>query len=136
VEFTLFAYQNGLSERRITASRCEGCGALYLPPRPLCPTCQTQNMSWTELSGEGTVIGSSSIAIVPSAMAAKGFGRDRPYIAGVVLLKEGPSVTARIELPDGEASDPTVDVGTRVKADFLEETDGDRRGVTLVFRPD
>ena len=131
-QFTVDAYRQHVADQKLIASKCTDCGALYLPPRPICPVCQTQNMTWAELQGDGTVAGVTSIAIVPAAMAAKGFGRDNPYVTAIVNLKEGPSVTARIEM--GGTSD-AAHVGMAVRADFLEEAGGDDKVVTLVFRP-
>ena len=128
-DFTVASYEGHLQERKLMASRCGDCDGLFLPPRPICPICHTRNMAWAELRGEGTVVGFTSIAVVPTAMAARGFGRDRPYLTGLVALKDGPNVAARIEAAGDAAS-----VGTPVRADFIEESDGDRKKVTLVFR--
>ena len=89
-------------------------------------------MEWSELAGEGKVVGLTSIAIVPAAMAAKGFGRDRPYLTGVVALREGPSLAARLAVADGAG----LEVGAPVRADFVEEGEGEDHSVTLVFRPE
>ena len=87
-------------------------------------------MAWVALSGEGVIAAFSTITVVPAAMAARGYGRDRPYVSGFVALEEGPTVPARIESPE-----QTVRVGMPVKADFLDESTGERDQVTLVFRP-
>ena len=134
MDLTVAGYMKELSEHRIAASRCNDCDALYLPPRPICPNCQTRKMSVESLSGEGTVAGLTSISIVPSAMAAKGYGRKNPYVTGVVALKEGPSLTARIELPD-DGGEIQSRVGMPVTASFEAEVDGDETRVTLVFQP-
>ena len=128
--FTVASYEGHLQERKLMASRCGDCDGLYLPPRPICPTCHTRNMAWAELGREGTVVGVTSITVVPTAMAARGFGQDKPLLTGLVALKDGPNVAARIE-----ATEDTVSVGTQVRADFLEQSDGDGKKVTLVFRP-
>ena len=135
MEFAVAGYMEKLSEHRIAASRCDDCGGIYLPPRPICPTCQGREMSVEELSGDGRVAGITSIYIVPSAMAAKGYGRKKPYATGVVALKEGPSVTARIELPEDPGVELQGRVGMLVKAAFEDESDGEESRVTLVFRP-
>lgn len=134
MDLTVARYMKELSEHRITAARCNDCGGLYLPPRPICPNCQMRNMSVEQLSGEGKVTGLTSISIVPSAMAARGYGRKKPYVTGVVVLKEGPSLTARVELPDG-VEEIQSRVGLPVKAVFEDEVDGDETRVTLVFQP-
>ena len=133
--FNVAAFQRHLGQSKLMASRCAGCGALYLPPRPICSACHAQSMTWQELQGNGTVVGFTSIAIVPASMAARGYGRDRPYLTGIVALREGPSVAARIEVGDTTSVEQGVHVGMPVSADFVEEADGEETIMTLVFRP-
>ena len=134
-ELSVAGYMQGLSERRIAASRCGGCGGVYVPPRPICPACGPGDMTAEDLSGRGRVVGITSITIAPSAMAAKGYGRKRPYVTGVIALDEGPGLTARIELSQDDGLRIEDRVGMPVVADFEEEGEGDERSVTLVFRP-
>ena len=133
--FTVPAYQQGLAQYKLMGAKCNDCGALHLPPRPICTTCRAQSMTWSELKGEGTIIGFTSIAIVSTDMAGKGYGRDNPYLTAIVALKNGPNVAARIEVGDDKDLQGRVRVGTPVNADFLEETVGDAKRTTLVFRP-
>ncbi len=43
-----------LEARRFFATRCDGCGRTYSPPRSLCPDC-LKITQWVELAGTGTV---------------------------------------------------------------------------------
>jgi uncharacterized OB-fold protein len=49
-------FWDGLRERRLLVQRCDGCGELRHPPRPMCPFCHS--LAWTpiESSGRGTVL--------------------------------------------------------------------------------
>ena len=49
-------FWDGLRERRLLVQRCDGCGALRHPPRPMCPRCHS--LAWTavESSGRGTIL--------------------------------------------------------------------------------
>ena len=134
-EFTAAAYSRHLSERKIMGSRCGECGELHLPPRPICSGCRSRSMSWAELSGKGKVIGLTSVAIAPSAMVERGFGRDNPYVTAFVALDDGPTVAARIEGVDANDLPGSVSMGMSVVADFLEETVDEEKRATLVFRP-
>ena len=89
-DFTISTYKQNISEGKLVAGRCEKCDVLYLPPRPVCPQCHGTDMGWQELSGKGKVVGYTSITIVPTGMAAKGYGRDKPYWSAVVQTEEGP----------------------------------------------
>ena len=129
--FDLAGYRHFLTQRKVMGSRCLDSGEIYLPPRPICPKCQSRNMEWVELSGEGVVAAFTSIAVVSAAMAERGYGNGRPYVTGFVALKEGPTVAARIE-----GGNRTVHVGMRVQADFLEESSpAEGNPTTLIFRP-
>ncbi|MDP6403052.1 MAG: OB-fold domain-containing protein [SAR202 cluster bacterium] len=133
--FTIAAYRKNVAERKIMASRCNLCDALHLPPRPICTNCHGRDLAWEELGGAGTILGFTSITISPTAMAAKGYGRDKPYLTAIVALDEGPSTTARIEVDSTEDLEKSIHVGMAVRADFVEETEGEDMKVTLVFRP-
>ena len=134
--FGVAAYREGLAEHRLMASGCNACGELHLPPRPICSACHAQDMAWHEIEGQGTVIGLTSIAVAPAAMAERGYGRDNRYVTAVVALKEGPSVAARIEIEGDECKDTASAVGAQVKAHFVEETVCEKTKTTLVFRPE
>ena len=128
--FNIAGYRKFLSQSKIMACRCLGCRRVYLPPRPICPDCQSRDMEWVELSGEGVLVAFSSIAVVPAAMAGQGYGNDRPYVSGFVALKEGPTVPARIESPE-----QIVRVGMPVKADWRKVSASQQEQVILVFLP-
>ena len=67
-------------------------------------------------------------------MAAKGYGRDKPYLSAVVQTEEGPGITAMLEGFD--AADPgAVSIGMPVMAAFKEEGEGEEAKKSLVFEP-
>ena len=133
-DFTIANYNQHISEGKLVASRCGKCEALYLPPRPVCPQCHGTDMGWHELSGKGKVIGFTAITIVPTGMAARGYGRDKPYLSAVVQTEEGPGITAMLDGVD--ATDPGgVSVGMPVMAGFREVGEGEEAKVSLVFHP-
>lgn len=73
-----------LENRRFLATRCEACGKVYAPPRPLCPAC-LQPTAWTELSGEGAVETWSALHFSP-ASNADARALETPYVLAYVLL--------------------------------------------------
>ncbi len=132
--FTDHSYEQFLSERRIMGTKCLECGSLALPPRIICASCHSTKLEWTEFQGEGTLAAFTSIYIPPPFMAAEGFGRNNPYVSGVINLKEGPRVVARIigveaGMPDG------IKVGMPLKAEFMEKREGGGKISALVFKP-
>lgn len=78
------AFADRLKTGRIAASRCAGCGLVSFPPRADCPTCLSGEFGWVELSGRGTLLTWTRIAVAPA-----GFDDVAPYTIGVVDLEEG-----------------------------------------------
>ena len=115
-------------------STCTRCGAVYLPPRPLCEKCRNTEMRWTRMSGAGRLTAFTSISIGPPAMQAEGYDRDNPYCTGVVKLDEGPGIVARIEGVDARNPE-SIEIGTPVTAMYLHRGCGDDRTTQLAFRP-
>jgi uncharacterized OB-fold protein len=132
-DFTYGAFQKYLSEHRLMGTCCSACGASYLPPRPLCTQCYSIDMQWIELPEEGWLTAFSTIHIAPTAMVAAGYGRDRPYCAGIVKLQNGLSISAQILGVD--ASQPeAIRIGMPVRAEFVERVEGDTKKTFLAFR--
>ena len=133
-EFTAASFNQYLSEKRLMASLCQSCGHLNLPPRPLCARCRSQEMEWTETKGAGQLAAFTAIAIAPTEMVEAGYGRDNPYVSGIVTLEEGPSISARITGVDAREPEG-IRLGTLVTVEFLELGEGDGKRTVLAFRP-
>ena len=76
----------------------------------------------------------TSLAVVPTAMPARGYGRDNPYLTAVVQLDEGPSVTALLEGVDAKEPEGVI-VEIQAVANFKDKGEGENRRVTPVFKP-
>ncbi len=132
-KFNHVSFHQYLDEGRLMGARCSACGAVFLPPRPMCPHCYSTAMEWMELSGEGKVTGYTIIYVGLPAMAAKGYSRQIPYCSGVVRLKEGPVITAQILGADG-GFPGEIRVGMPVRVVFQER--GEAGQVALTFAPE
>ena len=88
-EFNNTAFNGHLADHKLMGARCEDCGALYLPPRPMCKACFGKQMTWVEMSGVGKLSAFTAIHIAPTAMIEAGYGRNNPYLAGIIQLEEG-----------------------------------------------
>ncbi len=117
-QFTGSAFNQALAENKLVGTRCKGCGALYLPPRPICPACQHSDMEWLEFGGHGRLLAYTQIFIVSSALSAEGFGRTNPFCAGIVRLDEGPSISAQILGIDSSQLDQNA-VGLPGSTEFI-----------------
>jgi uncharacterized OB-fold protein len=95
-------------EGRLVAQRCQVCGHLRHPPRPMCPECHSLRHALVELSGFGEIY-SYSILHYPQFSAF-----DYPVIAVLVDLDEGIRVASNLV-----AGDPNgIRIGLPVEVQF------------------
>ncbi|GAB4501624.1 MAG: Zn-ribbon domain-containing OB-fold protein [Anaerolineales bacterium] len=133
--FSAAAFNQYIAEHKLMAARCLKCGGMYLPPRAICPNCQSEELEWVESSGKGKLAGFTVIYTGPTFMAEQGFDRKNPYIAGIVELEEGPRISARITGLD--ASQPGgIKIGTPLRVDFVEFGADEAKKTYLAFRAD
>jgi uncharacterized OB-fold protein len=128
------AYHRFLSEERLMGSRCRGCGAAYLPPKPICTQCFGKDMEWTEMPQTGKLAAFTCITVGPPAMVREGFNRKNPYCSGVVEVDDGVRVDARIEGVDARKPE-SIRVGMTMRADFLHRERDGVRSTVLAYRP-
>lgn len=130
--FTEASYAAKLADHKLMGSRCESCGKLFLPPRPMCANCHDGKMMWVALPTTGTIEAFTTIHIGLTAMIEAGYDRKNPYCVGIVQLDDGPAISAQILGLD--ATDPaSIKVGTPVNATFVERGDDDNRRTYLAF---
>lgn len=95
-------------EGRLVGQRCQGCGRLRHPPRPMCPHCHSLDFEIVTLSGDGVVY-SYSILHHPQNPAF-----EYPIIAALIDLEEGVRVLSN--LIDIDQAD--IAIGLPVTVDF------------------
>ncbi len=128
------SYEHFLNEGKIMGSKCKKCGALAVPPRPICISCFGGDMEWVPLKGSGKLLAFTSIVVAPPNMVKEGFDRKNPYLVGVVELDEGVKTVARIVGMDAKNPEK-IKVGTALKAEFLEKGTGPGKQTSLAFKP-
>jgi hypothetical protein len=102
-------------EERLVAPKCADCGTFRLPPTPFCPSCQSKNVDWTELSGQAEVFSFSVVHGFPGIP-------DITLVAAVLDLPDAPG--ARL-VSDIVGVDPaSVAIGDRVEVFFSPIADG------------
>ncbi len=131
--FSAASFNRYLSEEKLMGSRCTACGESYLPPREICPACRADAMEWVEFSGEGKLAAFTAIYIAPTLMLEEGYGRDKPYTAGVVQTAEGPKISARILGVDA-ADAAEIAIGTPLTVAYETRGEGDEARTFLAFR--
>jgi uncharacterized OB-fold protein len=132
-DFSSATFYSLLAEHKLVGTRCGSCGALYLPPRPLCTACYSDDMAWSEFSGKGKLLAFTTIHIAPTAMIAAGYGRDNPYCTGIVQLEEGPAISAQILGVDATHPEQ-IAIGTPLQVAFVERGEGEEKRTYLAFR--
>ncbi len=131
--FTSASFEEYLKEKKLMGSHCTTCNKNYLPPRAICPNCHSDQLTWIEFSGKAKLAAFTSIYIAPTAMIEAGYGRDKPYLAGVVELDEGVKISAQILGLDANKPEE-VKIGTAVEAEFVERGEGESKKTFLAFR--
>lgn len=132
--FSDMSYEKFLSEDKLMGSKCKKCGALFVPPRPICIKCHDTDMEWSQFKGQGKLAAFTCIAVGPAFMAAEGYGRNNPYCVGVVELDEGARVDARIEGVDTTKPE-TIKVGMPMSVKFLHRGEEESKKTYLAFEP-
>ncbi|MEY2566771.1 MAG: uncharacterized protein QOE35_1300 [Actinomycetota bacterium] len=77
-------FWDGTARRELLVQKCDNCGRLRFPPRPVCPWCRSFDATWTAMSGRG-VLWSWVIAHPPLLPA---YAEKAPYNVIVVQLDE------------------------------------------------
>ena len=131
--FSKAAFQEHINDHKLMASRCQNCGSTFLPPRPLCISCFGDDLMWVEVGLEGELIAFTIVHIAPTAMIEAGYGRENPYCSGIIKLTDGLMISAQILGVD--VNDPeNIRIGTPLKAEFIDQGEGDGKSSKLAFR--
>ena len=84
-------YWQGTSEGELRIQRCNACAKFYFYPRPSCPHCSSENVSWVKSTGRARLH-----TYLISHRPAPGFEDQVPYVIAVVELEEGPRMMTNI----------------------------------------
>ena len=107
--FTVSSFYKFVSEKRLMAAKCNECGTVLLPPKPMCTKCLSTNLQWIELEGAGKLLSYTVIYIAPEQ-----FQSITPYSVGIVELQNGLRLPGMIRDVDPKE----IRVGMDLKIDF------------------
>jgi len=107
--FTVSSFYRFVSEKRLMAAKCNECGTVLLPPKPMCTKCLSTHLKWIELEGAGKLLSYTVIYIAPEQ-----FQSITPYSVGIVELQNGLRLPGMIRDVDAEE----IRVGMDLKIDF------------------
>ena len=82
--FTIEQFYKFMNEGKVMGAKCQNCGKLMLPPRPICTQCYSEKLEWIELSKRGRLLTYTIIHVAPPQ-----FQHLIPYAVGIVELDKG-----------------------------------------------
>jgi uncharacterized OB-fold protein len=133
-DITIQSYLEYINNKKLMGSKCKKCGAVDVPPRKLCIKCNSTDVDWIEMSGNGKIAAFSCISVGTTFMVEKGYSMKKPYCFSVIKLNEGPMISGQL-LGVDETKPDTIKIETPVKIKFIEtELKGETR-VDLGFEP-
>jgi len=107
--FGIESFYKLVGEGKLMAAKCNKCGEVMLPPRPLCTKCYSKDLRWVELKGQGKLLTYTIIHVAP-----KQFEALAPYSVGIVKLDEGPRLMGMIR----NIEPPKLKVDMTLTVDF------------------
>ena len=117
-------FWDGLRENRLRIPQCDACDHWVFYPRFRCTNCLSDELTWRDTSGRGTIY----TFTVGRQATHPAFADEVPQLLGVVELEEGPRLTTTFE----EIAIEELAVGLPVEAVYDHGDDG----MTLLrFRP-
>jgi uncharacterized OB-fold protein len=90
--FTIEQFYKFHGQQKLMAGKCQKCGKLHLPPRPLCDNCFSQEFEWVKVSGKCKLLTYTVICV-----AAQQFQALTPYAVGIAQLENGLKIPGMIQ---------------------------------------
>jgi uncharacterized protein len=84
-------FWDAAQNEELRIQRCNGCEQHYFYPRPFCPACFSEDISWVRVSGRATLL-----SYVINHRPVPGWEDDAPYAIALVQLEEGPRMATNI----------------------------------------
>lgn len=86
------AFWAAAREERLVIPRCDACSFNWFPPAQACPRCGSEQYSWVEASGKGTVFSFT----VYHRLYHGAFKNKLPYVVAIIELDEGPRLISNV----------------------------------------
>jgi uncharacterized OB-fold protein len=113
-------YWASAAEGQLVVQGCGACGHRTMPPRPMCPSCQSVDRVWEPVTGYASIW--SWTVVHPPLLPA--FTALAPYAVIVVALDEDASLrlvgnlVTGVDAPINSVDPSTIEFGERVRAVF------------------
>src|SRR5947207_9395016 len=79
---------SGCAAGELRVQACASCGRRRMPPRPMCPSCNSFDDRWDVMSGRGRVWS----VVIPHPPLLPAYSDEAPYNVVVVELDDDPSI--------------------------------------------
>lgn len=93
-------FWDAAAESVLKIQKCGACDRHVFYPRPLCPHCWADALTWVTVSGRGTLKSFSEIW----KPGHPGWVSATPYLVGLVELAEGPTLMSHILAVENDVS--------------------------------
>jgi uncharacterized protein len=105
-------FWDSCKDERMQIQRCDDCGIYAYYPVYVCPECASRRLTWTPVSGKGT--------IHTFTVAAKSsFDTDGPLVVALIELEEGAMMVSNIQTDAPDA----VRIGMPVRVRYAKMSD-------------
>jgi uncharacterized protein len=108
-------FWEGAKEHKLMAQKCSDCNEFRFPPGPACPNCFSENFTWVQLSGQGTV----KSWVVFNQLYYDGFKEDLPYNVATIELDEGVKIISNLV----GLNNDQIYIGMKVQVVFEDVTE-------------
>src|SRR4029078_2563840 len=105
-------FWDACGRHELQIQRCDACGYYVYFPGPICRKCGSSELTWTLMSGRGTVY---SFVVVHHVVTPR-FPPDQPYVVAWVELAEQPPVRLLTNIVDCQPEQ--VHIGQQVAVRF------------------
>jgi len=107
--FTIEQFYRYINQGKLKGGKCRKCGAIHLPPRPLCDKCFSKEFEWIEISQKGKLLTYTIIHVAPSQ-----FQSMAPYAVGIIQLENGLKIPGMVRGIEHEK----IKIGMELTIDF------------------
>jgi uncharacterized OB-fold protein len=121
----------GAARGELVITRCDACGRYVWYPEPPCRHCGGNQLTWTRVSGRGTLF---SWSVVHFAWIPQ-FRPQLPFVTGLVALAEDPAVRVVSYIVDCSAEELRCDMALHAVFRPLRYAGVAREVVAPMFTP-
>lgn len=112
-QFTIEQFYRFIGEEKLMAAKCQNCGTLLIPPRPMCFKCLSTDLGWVQLKNRGRLLTYTVTYIAPQQ-----FQSMMPYAYGIIELEDGPRLPGMIK----DVNLEEMRIGMELEVDFETES--------------